>query len=145
MKIVLDGASISNLDEFYDQIEKHLLVGECPWGRNLNSLDEIILCNFNYTENPSFNVSEIVWNNSQLSAEKLGCAETIRFRQESIDTLNSRPYQQWTTAQIEREILLPQRQILEEIERLKCGESQTIFELLKEILSSNESIKLTLA
>jgi len=145
MKIILDGALISNLDEFYDQIQKHLLVGECPWGRNLNSLDEIVMCNFNYTENSSFNVSEIVWNNSHFSAEKLGLAETIRFRQEGIAALNSRPYQQWTPAQIEQEILLPQRQILEEIERLKCGESQTLFELLTEILSSNESIKLTLA
>ena len=145
MKIILDGALISNLDDFFNQIEKHLSVGECPWGRNLNSLDEIVMCNFNYTQNPSFNVSEIVWNNSHLSAEKLGFAETIRFRQEGVVALNSRPYQQWTTAQIEQEILLPQRQILEEIERLKCGESQTLFELLTEILSSNESIKLTLA
>ncbi len=69
--IELYGAYIKSLDDFYDQIEKHLSLGECPWGRNLDSLDEIVLYNFNYTENRELDVRKIIWKDAKLSENNL--------------------------------------------------------------------------
>lgn len=67
--IVINGNNFSSLEGFYDEIEKYLIDGECPWGRNLDSLDEIVSTSFNYTENPDNNVSKIVW--TEFSKSKL--------------------------------------------------------------------------
>ena len=75
MKINLNGNSINTIDDFYDQIEKYLIVGKCPWGRNLDSLDEIVLYSFNYTNDPSLNATEILWSDSAVSAQKLNLGE----------------------------------------------------------------------
>ncbi|SHJ16143.1 hypothetical protein SAMN02745146_2484 [Hymenobacter daecheongensis DSM 21074] len=75
MKIIIEGNLINTIDDFYGQIEKHLIIGECPWGRNLDSLDEIVLYSFNYTDDPSLNVTEILWSDSALSAQRLNRGE----------------------------------------------------------------------
>jgi RNAse (barnase) inhibitor barstar len=67
--IIINGKNFSFLDGFYNEIEKYLLDGECPWGRNLDSLDEIVSTSFNYTGNPDNNVSKIIW--TEFSKSKL--------------------------------------------------------------------------
>lgn len=72
MKLTIDGNRIKTLDDFYDQIEPYLVTGECPWGRNLDSLDEIVSTNFNYTDEVDLDVTEIVWTDSKTSHTNLG-------------------------------------------------------------------------
>ena len=67
--IVINGNNFSSLEGFYNEIEKFLIDGECPWGRNLDSLDEIVSTSFNYTDNPENNISKIVW--TEFSKSKL--------------------------------------------------------------------------
>ena len=67
--IVINGNNFSSLEGFYNEIEKYLIDGECPWGRNLDSLDEIVSTSFNYTDNPENNISKIVW--TEFSKSKL--------------------------------------------------------------------------
>ena len=59
--IEINGKNFDSLNGFYDEIEKHLIEGECPWGRNLDSLHELVSCCFNYTDNSKKDVSQIVW------------------------------------------------------------------------------------
>ena len=144
MRITLDGARINSLDDFYDVIEQYLLTGECPWGRNLDSLDEIVGYSFNYTDNPSLDATEIEWSNSGLPAEKLGMVTTANWWQRKLPTSDESVFEHWTTEQKER-IFIERNQIEKKIEEVQNGQSQTLFEMLVEILSSNPEVKLRLA
>ncbi|HEU5165317.1 MAG TPA: hypothetical protein VFU29_07250 [Chitinophagaceae bacterium] len=59
--IEINAKNFNSLIGFYDEVEKFLFKGECPWGRNLDSLNEIVLNSFNYTGNPEDDVSKIIW------------------------------------------------------------------------------------
>ena len=78
MKIIeINGQDFSDLDGFYKSLEKFLHAGDCPWGQNLDSLDEIVYCNFNYTDNKENDVTKFIWDNYaksrvDLKAEKNG-------------------------------------------------------------------------
>lgn len=75
MKLTIDGNRIKTRDDFYDLLEPYLVIGECPWGRNLDSLDEIVSTNFNYTANPELNIKMIIWADSKRSLLTLGLKE----------------------------------------------------------------------
>ncbi len=60
-EIRIDSSHFSSLDGFYDELEKYLVHTECPWGRNLDSLNELIYYQFNYTDNRENNVTTICW------------------------------------------------------------------------------------
>ena len=98
MQITIDGSLINNLSDFYDQIEKHLIVGECPWGRNLDSLDEIVMYSFNYTDDPSLNVTEILWSDSNISAQKLSQVERQNLFEILVETLSGNSAMKLTLA-----------------------------------------------
>ncbi|WP_210517825.1 barstar family protein [Hymenobacter terricola] len=98
MQITIDGLLINNLSDFYDQIEKHLIVGECPWGRNLDSLDEIVMYRFNYTDDTSSNVTEILWSNSIESAQKLNQGERQNLFEILVETLSGNSEMKLTLA-----------------------------------------------
>jgi RNAse (barnase) inhibitor barstar len=76
MTIIIEGHRIKNLEEFYEQIENFLHKGECPWGQNLDSLQEIVQSSFNYTDDLNNNVTEVVWQSAALSEGSLGKEET---------------------------------------------------------------------
>lgn len=65
--IEINAKEFCSLDGLYRNLEPFLLQGECPWGQNLDSLDEIVSCNFNYTENKDNDVDLIVWHDYQKS------------------------------------------------------------------------------
>ena len=69
--IEINGKDFKSLNGFYDEIEKHLMEGECPWGRNLDSLQELVSCCFNYTDNLKKDVSQIIWNDFEKSKHEL--------------------------------------------------------------------------
>ena len=129
MTVTINGNAIKTIDDFYKEIERQLLLGECPWGENLDSLDEVVQYRFNYTNNRLLDVKEIVWLNSDASKENLGRAETISW---------------WKNKLAPSEELTSQKNISANIESLSNGFGRTLFETLVEILKSNEDIKLTL-
>ena len=61
--IEINGQDFNSLDGFYASLEKYLIDGECPWEQNLDSLDEIVYTNFNYTDDKNNDVTKIVWYN----------------------------------------------------------------------------------
>jgi len=64
MRIIeINGNNFNTLSGFYDEIEKFLMDGNCPWGRNLESLNENVNAFFNCTSIKNLNVSVIIWRN----------------------------------------------------------------------------------
>lgn len=63
----IHGQEFDSLEGFYKSLESCLIVGECPWGQNLDSLDEIVSCNFNYSDNKENDVNRIIWTDFQKS------------------------------------------------------------------------------
>lgn len=64
MRIIeINGNNFNTLSGFYDEIEKFLMDGNCPWGRNLDSLNENVNSFFNCTSIKNLNVSVIIWRN----------------------------------------------------------------------------------
>lgn len=63
----IHGQKFDSLEGFYKSLESCLIVGECPWGQNLDSLDEIVSSNFNYTNNKENDVNRIIWTDFQKS------------------------------------------------------------------------------
>jgi len=67
----IHGQEFDSLKGFYKSIEPCLIVGECPWGQNLDSLDEIVSYNFNYSDNKENDVNRIIWTDFQKSKNKI--------------------------------------------------------------------------
>ena len=69
----IDGNNFSTLEEFYEQISS-ILIPCAKWGKNLDAFDDILSGGFG-TPPEGF---ILIWNNSNISREKLGNAETGR-------------------------------------------------------------------
>lgn len=61
--IQINGNDFSDLTGFYRSLEKYLLEGECPWGENFDSLQEIVFSCFNYTDDRNCDVKKFIWKN----------------------------------------------------------------------------------
>ncbi len=78
--VEINGKEFRTLDEFYSSLEKHLIKGNCPWGQNLDSLDEIVSNKFNYTGHKVNDVKKIIWysfNKSQSELTELRGNKTV--------------------------------------------------------------------
>jgi RNAse (barnase) inhibitor barstar len=71
---VINGSRFSTLEGFYDEVSSVLVPGQ-PWGRNLDAFNDVLSwpCGQEW-EAPYL----LVWQNSELSRERLGYAETER-------------------------------------------------------------------
>lgn len=69
--LIIKGQDFETIEGFYKNLEPCLIEGDCPWGQNLNSLDEIVMCDFNYSENEDNNVNKIIWTDFQKSKKEL--------------------------------------------------------------------------
>lgn len=69
--IEINGVDFNSLDSFYSCLEKYLIEGDCPWGHNLDSFDEVVFCNFNYTGIKDNDVKKFVWHNYEKSKSDL--------------------------------------------------------------------------
>lgn len=129
MQITIKGENIRSIEDFYNEIEKSLINGECPWGRNLDSLEEIVSNYFNYTENANLNVTELIWTNSQRCKQYLGVEETKKWLNEKINgTENKNQIDHFNNL----------------IDQLNNGRGSTLFDILLDIFKSNKDIKLRL-
>jgi RNAse (barnase) inhibitor barstar len=129
MNIILNGNAINNIEDFYKQLELALKTGECPWGSNLDALDEVVGMQFNYTDSQSLNIDEIIWLNANKSREALGINETSRWLKTKLENSTSSEY----TERIKNWLI--------DVEQ---GKAKTLFEQLIEILARNPLIELKL-
>jgi RNAse (barnase) inhibitor barstar len=129
MTITIDGDKINNLEDFYNEIEKHFFLGDCPWGHNLDSLEEIVQYNFNCTENKDFDVKEFIWLNSHKSKENLGVNETVKWLTNKLNNNSDKSYND---------------ELLKRIERIEYESEQTLFEIIIRIFQQNSKLNLIL-
>jgi len=69
--LVINGKDFDSLEGFYKSLEPSFMKGDCPWGQNLDSLDEIVSYNFNYTEKKENDVDLIIWKDFQKSRNEI--------------------------------------------------------------------------
>jgi RNAse (barnase) inhibitor barstar len=79
-ELVLDGASFDNLSGFFTAITQTL--GVSGWGTNLDAFNDILRGGFG-TPDGGFILR---WDNSAISAQRLGWPETIRFIEKKLTT-----------------------------------------------------------
>ena len=117
---VIDGHRFTNLDEFYDEISQ-MMLPETFWGRNLDAFNDILRGNFGPIDDSDF---VIIWKNSELSKQRLGYAETVKF----LELIHNRRGHDKSR----------------ELEAAKKGEGDTIFDWLVNIILEKKHIELRL-
>lgn len=73
---VIDGDHFSDLEGFYDEVEKYL-IPDVEWGRNLDSFNDILRGGVGLPR-----TFILIWKNSEKSRLTLGFEETVKFWQE---------------------------------------------------------------
>lgn len=110
----IEGENFSNLDEFFDEITRVLINPGKFWGRNLDAFNDILRGGFGTPKGGFI----FVWKNSDLSRDRLGYVETIRWKEKVLTRCHPSN----------------RRKIMAEIEDAKSGRGQTIFDILVEII-----------
>ena len=113
---VIDGATFSTLEGFYDATSTVLIPG-VYWGRNLDAFDDILGGGFGTTEAGFV----LVWKNSDLSRACLGYPETVRYLEQRVRKCHP--------SNVPR--------VREELARAKQGEGATLFDWLVQIIEDN--------
>lgn len=114
---VIDGNNFSSLEEFWDEI-RDKLVPEAYWGRNLDAFNDILRGGFG-TPDEGF---ILIWKNSGSSRERLGYPETIK----------------WLEGRIQKGHPSNAEHFKRRLELAKQHKGKTIFDMLVEIISSEE-------
>lgn len=121
-EFVLDGASINNLDEMAAEISR-LLGFSRPWRGDLDALDD---CLYGGMGAPM--TFRLLWLHSEVSKERLGYGETVRWYEHQLHTAH------------ERNISLVRKRL----EEVRNRRGSTLFEKLVEIIRSHPNIQLQL-
>lgn len=82
----IHGKEFSTLQGFYDSIAKFLKSQNCPWGNNLDSLDEVAGECFNYTDDPLNDITRVVWYDFQKSKSEI---QDLMGIEKAIDIIDS--------------------------------------------------------
>ena len=112
----IDGSRFSTLDEFLAEIERVLIPG-AEWGRSLDAFNDILRGGFG-TPDGGF---VLRWRNADLSRERLGYPETIRYLQRQ-----TRP---WSLGRRRG-----RQELKRQLEFAERGEGATVFDWLVEII-----------
>ncbi|WP_265563074.1 barstar family protein [Sphingomicrobium arenosum] len=122
---VLDGASITSLEAFYDQISRSMALGD--WGRNLDALDDVLCGEHGGVPENGFTLR---WVRSDVSRANLGYPETVR--------------------QLEKRLSLchpSNREMVQaELKTARQGRGDTVFDWLIDVFHAHkDSVRLLLA
>ena len=119
----IDGVRFINLVEFYNEFGR--IVGlDKTWGKNLDAFEDVLSGGF-ATPPEGFS---LVWKHSALSRQRLGIPQTLSYLEHQLATCDSSQ----------------RNTILAEIEKLKQGSGQTLFDILIEIIKEHSEIELRL-
>jgi RNAse (barnase) inhibitor barstar len=127
-EIIIDANNFSTMSEFYDEVEAKMTKG-LDWkiGRNLNAYNDVLSGGFGVHdyEEPI----KITWLNAAKSKTDFGYDATIKYLEEVL------------------EICHPSNisHVKEDIEKLKSGRGESLFETILDITRGHEHIKLLLA
>jgi Barstar (barnase inhibitor) len=115
-EFVLDGASFNDLDGFFTAVTTTL--GTFPWGsNNLDAFNDILRGGFGTPEDGFV----LRWTSAELSAQRLGWPETIRYVEKKLTTCHPD-----NVPHVEADLRAAQRQ-----------EGQTLFEIITDIIASH--------
>jgi len=81
---ILDGAKVTSLESFYEQVSISLIPGT-DWGRNLDSFNDILRGGFGTPERGFI----LRWTHSDVSREHLGYPETVRQLERQLERCHS--------------------------------------------------------
>ncbi|SRR6266545_188096 len=111
--LIIDGARFNDLEGFYDEVSQRLVPG-AAWGRNLDAFNDILRGGFGTP------VGEWIlrWQNANLSRERLGYDETMRWLRKKLRTCHR--------DNVER--------VREDLRQAERREGQTLFDILVEII-----------
>jgi RNAse (barnase) inhibitor barstar len=114
---VLDGATFSDLDGFYDEVS-HCLIPGTPWGRNLDAFDDILSGGFGTPEGGF----ELRWLNSEVSRSALGWEATIARYERLVQTGHPKS---------------SEARIRHRLAEARHHRGQTLFDLIVEIIKNH--------
>ena len=122
---VLDGAKITSLEDFYDQVGSSLALG--GWGRNLDALDDVLCGGYGGVPEEGFTLK---WVKSDISRANLGYPETVR--------------------QLEKRLSLchpsNREMVRAELNNARQGSGNTVFDWLIDIIGDHkDNVRLVLA
>ena len=124
---IIDGGTFSNLEEFYNEVQKVLTDNFTGFGRNLDAFNDVLrggFGKFEYEEQ-----IELIWKSSDKSREALGYSETVRYLKGKLKRCHPSNF-----ANVQKE--------------LEAGEKQkgpTIYEIILESIRDNRNVNLILA
>jgi RNAse (barnase) inhibitor barstar len=123
--IFLNGNNFSDLESFYDEVDR-VLIKDLDWktGHNLDAFDDILRGGFGVVEPGE--AYKIIWQNASKSKNDLGYTETIRYYSRKLH--DSHP----SNVEI----------IRSRLQEVTIGKGQTLFEILVEIIKSHKEIEL---
>lgn len=125
-KIVINGNYFSDLNGFYEEVSEKLMINEDWKVGTLDGLNDI-LYGVPETFNPNGKV-EIIWENSEKSQKDLGLETTLSFLDNKLKI--GKPFNVSLISKQKEELL--------------SGKGQTLFEIIVEIFSEHQNIKLNL-
>lgn len=123
---IIDGNSFCDLTGFYDEVERKLTHG-LDWsiGRNLDALNDVLRGGFGMHEYGE--PLELIWQSSSKSEKDLGYAETLKYVEAKLLTCHP--------ANV--------RFVQQDLEDLKDGKGQTLFDIIVGIIRSPEHDHIT--
>lgn len=124
---VLEGKTIKNLKSFYDEVEKKL-TSELGWkiGRNLDAFNDVLRGGFGIHEYGQD--LQLIWNDSDISREKLGHKETIKYLHNIMKKCHPSN--------------LPE--LRKRLKLVEKGQGETLFDTILDIIKTHPYIKLEL-
>jgi RNAse (barnase) inhibitor barstar len=127
IELYIDGNNFSNLDGFYDEVEKQLTSG-LDWkiGRNLDAFNDVLRGGFGKFEYEE--PIKLIWKNSEKSKKELGYEQMISRLQELLKTCHPS-----NISIIEKEI-----------QDIKTNHKPSLFDTILDIIRSHSHIELIL-
>ena len=124
-KITLEGNSFTNLEGFYDEIERKLTKGyDWEFGRNLKSVKTILKGGMGIHDYGD--PIEIMWKDIEKSKTHLGNKETVKYLKKQLKTCH----------------FSERKTVLADFEKAKKGIGKTVFDMVKELLESVDGVTL---
>ena len=122
--ITINGANFSDLETFYDEIDRVLTKG-LNWktGHNLNAFNDLLYGGFGVHEYEE--PIKLIWIKVNKSKEDLGLEATKNYYKQEIQNPNSLNVQLYK----------------EELDKLGNGTGQTFFDIIIEIISKHDDIE----
>src|ERR1700704_5060898 len=123
--IIINGANLSSLDSFYDEVEKNFTQG-LDWkiGRNLDAFNDVLRGGFGVYD--SEDQIKLIWVNTIKSKLDLWFGETVKYLEKKLKTCHPANRE---SVKVDLELARQQR-------------GATLFEIIVEMIKEHDNIEL---